>query len=239
MHLTWMLRSFIMGMALLGLSYWLVQNAGIQYLASLTSGTLLFFLLAYVVWCLLHRNRHSQQTPDGTSRMETGNISPIAGVTEPLTPTPPPPFDQHQAYKFITTASPRDPSPPPSYDEAIRAMMVMAASTPVSLDPVPEPSPEHQSANVAASIPASLTPRPYPSTRIESSPSALSQQPALTPGQESAPVTKTLSALTQPSASTLVHPTQPTLTPQLSTALTQISSSAASSTPSQQMEEVS
>lgn len=212
MHLTWMLRSFIMGITLLGLSYWLVQIAGIQYLASLTSGTLLFFLLAYVVWCLLHRNRHSQQTPDGTSRMEAGNISPTAGAAEPLTPTPPPPFDQHRAYKFITTALPRDSSPPPSYDEAMRAMMVMAASTPGDrqLD-----SP-HQSANVAPSIPTSLTPQPYPSTTIASS--LTSSPPALTPEQESAPVIQTLSAITPPSVS--VHPTQTNLTPQLSTALT-------------------
>lgn len=61
MHLTWMLKSFIMGITLLGLSYWLVQVAGVQYLASLTSATLLAFLLAYVVWCLLHKNRHSRQ----------------------------------------------------------------------------------------------------------------------------------------------------------------------------------
>jgi hypothetical protein len=173
------------------------------------------------------------QTPDGTSRMEAGNISPTAEAAEPLTPTPPPPFDQHQAYKFITTAPPRDPSPPPSYDEAIRAMIVMAASTPgdrqrmpVSMDTVPEPSPQHQSANVTASIPANLTPRPYPSTTIALSPSALSQPSTLssspssalalsspsdlTSEQESAPVIQTLSGLTQPSAS--VHPTQPALT---------------------------
>jgi energy-coupling factor transporter transmembrane protein EcfT len=67
MHLTWMLKSFIMGITLLGLSYWLVQIAGIQYFASLTSGTLLFFLLAYVVWCLLHRNRHSRQVQSYTT----------------------------------------------------------------------------------------------------------------------------------------------------------------------------
>jgi hypothetical protein len=177
------------------------------------------------------------QTPDGTSRMEAGNISPIAGAAEPLTPTPPPPFDQHQAYKFITTAPLRDPSPPPSYDEAIRAMMVMATSTPGDQHqgPVPEPSPQHQSANVTPSIPASLTPQPYPSTTIASS--------ALTPEEESAPVIPTLSALTQPSETALVHPIQPTLTPQLSTALTQISETAltspiASRKPTQQMEEV-
>jgi Flp pilus assembly protein TadB len=61
MHLTWMLKSFVMGITLLGLSYWLVQIAGVQYLASLTSATLLAFLLVYVVWCLLHKNRHSRQ----------------------------------------------------------------------------------------------------------------------------------------------------------------------------------
>jgi hypothetical protein len=71
MHVTWMLRSFIMGVTLLGLSYWLVQIAGIQYLASLTSGTLLFFLLAYVVWCLLHRNRHSQQVTSASLLVHT------------------------------------------------------------------------------------------------------------------------------------------------------------------------
>jgi hypothetical protein len=173
------------------------------------------------------------QARDGTSRMEIGNISPIAGAAEPLTPTPPPPFDHHQAYKFITTAPPRDTSPPPSYDEAVRAMMVMAASTPgdqhrtpVSPDCVPEPS-QYQSANVAPSIPASLTPRTYPSTTIALSSSALPQPTALKPEQESSPLIQTASAL--------VHPTQPALTQICETAIT---SSTPSCTPSQQMEEV-
>ncbi|XP_069689805.1 uncharacterized protein [Periplaneta americana] len=117
-HLTWMLKSFVMGITLLGLSYWLVQIAGVQYLASLTSFTLLAFLLGYVVWCLLHKNRHSsaaaQDATATANRAETG-------TSLPLSPTPPPPFDQHQAYKFMEVA-PRDCTPPPSYDEALLAM---------------------------------------------------------------------------------------------------------------------
>jgi Flp pilus assembly protein TadB len=64
LHVTWMLKSFAMGVTLLGLSYWLVQLAGFQYLASLTSVTLLAFLLAYVVWCVLHRNKVARQVQD-------------------------------------------------------------------------------------------------------------------------------------------------------------------------------
>jgi hypothetical protein len=64
LHLTWMLKSFAMGVTLLGLSYWLVQIAGIQYLATLTSVTLLAFLLGYVMWCVLHRNRLDRQVYD-------------------------------------------------------------------------------------------------------------------------------------------------------------------------------
>jgi hypothetical protein len=64
LHLTWMLKSFAMGVTLLGLSYWLIQIAGVQYLASLTSITLLAFMLAYVVWCVLHRNKVARQVFD-------------------------------------------------------------------------------------------------------------------------------------------------------------------------------
>jgi len=67
LHLTWMLKSFAMGVTLLGLSYWLVQLAGFQYLASLTSVTLLAFLMAYVVWCVLHRNKIARQVQDSST----------------------------------------------------------------------------------------------------------------------------------------------------------------------------
>jgi len=60
-HVTWMLKSFAMGVTLLGLSYWLVQLAGFQYLVSLTSIALFAFLLVYVVWCFLHRNKMARQ----------------------------------------------------------------------------------------------------------------------------------------------------------------------------------
>jgi thiol:disulfide interchange protein len=63
----WMLKSLAMGVTLLGFSYWLVQLAGVQYLASLTSVTLLAFLLAYVVWCVLHRNKIARQVQDSST----------------------------------------------------------------------------------------------------------------------------------------------------------------------------
>ena len=66
LHVTWMLKSFAMGITLLGLSYWLIQLAGFQYLASLTSITLLAFLLAYVIWCALHRNKVARQVEDSS-----------------------------------------------------------------------------------------------------------------------------------------------------------------------------
>jgi Flp pilus assembly protein TadB len=66
-RVAWILKSFAMGVTLLGLSYWLVQIAGVQYLASLTSATLLAFLLGYVVWCLLHRNRLTRQVDDSSN----------------------------------------------------------------------------------------------------------------------------------------------------------------------------
>lgn len=144
-HLTWMLKSFVMGITLLGLSYWLVQIAGVQYLASLTSFTLLAFLLGYVVWCLLHKNRHSAtatQNPTAAANYAE------TGTSLPLNPTPPPPFDHHQAYKFMEVA-PRDCTPPPSYDEALRAMMavppippgLMLRYYPTLSSPAPHPPP--------------------------------------------------------------------------------------------------
>jgi sterol desaturase/sphingolipid hydroxylase (fatty acid hydroxylase superfamily) len=60
-HLSWMLRSFVMGITLLGFSYWLMQIAGAQYLATTTTGALLAFLFAYVVWYWAHRSRHYRQ----------------------------------------------------------------------------------------------------------------------------------------------------------------------------------
>ena len=68
LHATWMLKTVGMGVTLLGLSYWLVHIAGVQYLASLTSATLVAFLLAYMVWWL-RRARFARQvqhssTPD-------------------------------------------------------------------------------------------------------------------------------------------------------------------------------
>lgn len=123
LHLTWMLKSFAMGVTLLGLSYWLIQIAGIQYLASLTSIILLAFMFAYVVWCVLHRNKVARQRSDGSNRTETTHASSTVGNTEPLTPAPPPPFDCHQSFKYITRTPGRDQSPPPTYEEAIRAMM--------------------------------------------------------------------------------------------------------------------
>lgn len=170
------------------------------------------------------------QTPDGTSRMETGNISPVAGASEVPTPTPPPPFDQHQTYKFFTRTPPRDSSPPPSYDEAVRAMTVRATSntrdwhhTHVTLEPVPTPTP------------ANLTPGPHPNTRRASSFSASPTSPL-----QPAPVIQTLPALTQQSECDSVPQTQP----QASAALTQIPHGAlpcstVSQQPSNQMEEVS
>jgi O-antigen ligase len=63
----WMIKCFAMGVTLLGFSYWLVQLAGVHYLASLTSITLLAFLLAYVVWCVLHRNKIARQVKDSST----------------------------------------------------------------------------------------------------------------------------------------------------------------------------
>jgi Flp pilus assembly protein TadB len=68
LHFTWMLKSFVMGVALLGLSYWLLHLVGFQYLASFTSVTLIAFLLAYVVWCVLKRKKIARQVQDSNNR---------------------------------------------------------------------------------------------------------------------------------------------------------------------------
>jgi VIT1/CCC1 family predicted Fe2+/Mn2+ transporter len=64
LQVAWILKSFAMGVTLLVLSYCLVDLVGIRYLASLTIVTLLAFLLAYVVCCVLHRNKVARQVQD-------------------------------------------------------------------------------------------------------------------------------------------------------------------------------
>jgi hypothetical protein len=67
LHITPMVKGFATGCTLFGLLYLLVQLAGFQYLASLTSVTLFAFLLAYVVWCILHRNKLGRQVQDSST----------------------------------------------------------------------------------------------------------------------------------------------------------------------------
>jgi multisubunit Na+/H+ antiporter MnhG subunit len=64
LHFTTLLKTFAMCGTLFGLLYLLVQLAGFQFLASITSITLLAFLLAYVIWCILHRNKIARQVQD-------------------------------------------------------------------------------------------------------------------------------------------------------------------------------
>ena len=75
LHVTWMLKSFAMGVTLLGLSYWLVQLAGLQFLVSLTSITLFAFLLVYMVWCFLHRNKTPRQVQDSSTPESSINFT--------------------------------------------------------------------------------------------------------------------------------------------------------------------
>ncbi|GFG31352.1 hypothetical protein Cfor_12921 [Coptotermes formosanus] len=248
-RVAWILKSFAMGVTLLGLSYWLVQIAGVQYLASLTSATLLAFLLGYVVWCLLHRNRLTRQRSDAATRTEAGHATPVVGSTVPPIPTPPPPFENHQTYKYVTRAPGRDLSPPPTYEEAIRSMMSTTICTPgltyhhsVSLDTGPRPSQLEESANMASPVasasvptinasPTQLSPSaltsPPPSSLMPSPQTALtfsiSSPSALIP--DAASVVQTASAATQ-QASGLTCPCQSGVIPQPSTALKQTSPTA-------------
>jgi fatty-acid desaturase len=64
---TWMVKIFAMGITLLLLLYGLVLIGGFQYFAYLTSVTLLAFLLSYVVWCILHRNKAARQVQDSST----------------------------------------------------------------------------------------------------------------------------------------------------------------------------
>lgn len=58
---TRIIKGFLTTVALAALAYWLVQVAGMQYLATLTSATLLTLLLVYIVWCLtVRKNQHHQ-----------------------------------------------------------------------------------------------------------------------------------------------------------------------------------
>ena len=58
---TRVIKGFLTTVALAALAYWLVQVAGMQYLATLTSATLLTLLLVYIVWCLtVRKNQHHQ-----------------------------------------------------------------------------------------------------------------------------------------------------------------------------------
>lgn len=171
------------------------------------------------------------QTADRADRIEAGHSSPLVRQTEPQTLTPPPPFDHHQSYKFITAVPARDLSPPPSYEEAIRAMMPMGSGTPELTCHTADP-PDSVS---APRVPASLTPS-LSSTSITSPQSALTSSSALRLSStsaltlESAPMTDALSALTnkQPvSASTPAS--QSTGTPPSSVDLTEASSTAVTS----------
>ncbi|KAJ9601558.1 hypothetical protein L9F63_000301 [Diploptera punctata] len=240
-HITWMLKSFVMGIALLGLSYWLVQIAGVQYLASLTSATLLAFLLAYVVWCLFHKTRISRQSPNSPSRVEAGNTSTLGATTEPLTPTPPPPFDHHQAYKFNTPFPPRDSSPPPTYEEAVRAMLAMSVQTP-TLYATPHSSVTESTVSAFTISPTSaFTPTSPPSVvALENSTLMQREHPvepvAMIPrselslpvfsNQESSQIVLTQSQQTLSALSQQILPTSSALTQETSSALTQEATSA-------------
>jgi hypothetical protein len=67
LHITPMLKGFATGCTLFGLLYLIIQLAGFQFLASLTIFTLFVFLVAYVVWCILHRNKHARQVQDSST----------------------------------------------------------------------------------------------------------------------------------------------------------------------------
>lgn len=167
------------------------------------------------------------QRADRAGRIEAGHSSPLVRQTEPQTPTPPPPFDHHLSYKFITAVPARDLSPPPSYEEAIRAMS-MGSGTPELTCHTADPPHSVSTPRVPASLTPSLT-----STSITSPQSALtsssalrlSSTSALTP--ESAPMTDDLSALTHKQPVTASTPaSQSTGTPPSSVDLTEASSTA-------------
>jgi predicted lipid-binding transport protein (Tim44 family) len=67
LHITTVLKIFAICGLLFGLLYLMVQLAGFQFLASITSITLLAFLLAYVIWCILHRNKFARQVQDSST----------------------------------------------------------------------------------------------------------------------------------------------------------------------------
>ncbi|XP_021934418.1 mucin-2-like [Zootermopsis nevadensis] len=231
MHLNWLIKSFLIGLMLLGLSFWLVQTAGIQYLATLTSAVLIAFLFAYVVWCLMHKGRHSRQRTDRASQIEAGHNPPLHLTAEPQTATPPPPFDHHQSYKFLTAIPARGVSPPPSYEEAIRAMVSMSTSTPglglhtpVSPTPTTNSTPPISAISLTQLYSTIVLQSPQPLAVSASSQSALTSP--LTPLRlcstpETVPVPETLTASGQNEpVSTTKRLPQSTVTHQPSTDLT-------------------
>jgi multisubunit Na+/H+ antiporter MnhG subunit len=67
LHNPAMLKGFATGCTLFGLLYLIIQLAGFQFLVSLTIFTLFVFLVAYVVWCILHRNKLARQVQDSST----------------------------------------------------------------------------------------------------------------------------------------------------------------------------
>ncbi|XP_059483656.1 uncharacterized protein LOC132201484 [Neocloeon triangulifer] len=158
---TWALKSLATGVSVLGLAYCLVQAlqvAGVQYLATLTSVSLLAFLLVYLMWCATSRRRHQLHgggVESGADCEYQASLAPVGrgggivaprGVTHHVSlPSCSSSVDLHDAELLRSLAAagvyvgpaeykpPRTITPPPSYEEAVRGMPPPPPPPPSSL----------------------------------------------------------------------------------------------------------
>ncbi|CAB3359941.1 Hypothetical predicted protein [Cloeon dipterum] len=149
------------GISVLGLAYCLVQAlqvAGVQYLATLTSVSLLAFLLMYLMWCASSRRRHQMHNSGVESGIDCeyqtslaavgrgGGVVAPRGVAHHLSmPSCSSSVDLHDAELLRSLAAagvyvgpaeykpPRAITPPPSYEEAVRGMPPPAPPAPPGL----------------------------------------------------------------------------------------------------------